>query len=525
MTNSAIGAELERIGRGERKPLYLVEGEQVLADREARRLADALAEAAGCKVTEWRRPADLAPILADLQTFSLFDAAKVVLVSQSAVVADRQAATDLIDEAEKALPVTPGEPLTRDATQAAGRLLQVFRLFGVEPDGSSPEAALAAIGSLPTWVLQGGERIRKRNARGRSRKACDELASGLAGLLETALAEGLEGGAEGDLAELDRIARSGLPDGHALVLAERSVDAEHPLVKRLQSEKAFFRLASLAKDRRGRFEGLEPVVFELTRETGVGITREAAEELARRTLRGREGQGGGVQADSAARFDAEYRKLAGSVPNGAGLIEIGRVREVVVDRGDEDVWALLDAVGRHNAGEALGRLRRHLDTAPKRSDALFRFFGLFASFCQQLSVVHGALPAVGGPVVSNYNAFKSRVLPRLAAELPDSMKRMSPYRLHKTYLAATARRGPEATALMAELPWLVLQTEVQLKGGSDDTDTALEALVAAVASAGRPSPRNAPRRSAYQRRTTDRRGPSGPGRRGPAPREGAWQRR
>ena len=67
------------------------------------------------------------------------------------------------------------------------------------------------------------------------------------------------------------------------------------------------------------------------------------------------------------------------------------------------------------------------------------------------------------------------------AELPDNQRKSRPYALFQIFKAAMARRDPETVAELAELPWKILETEVRLRGGSTDGDTALEALVAAAA--------------------------------------------
>ena len=518
-----IDAAVERIAGGDRQPLYLVTGEHVLAMKAATRIADALAARGGCRTTVHRQPAELRPILADLLTFSLFDPAKVTLVVDSAAFADRAAAAGLIDEAEAALPVAAGAPLSAAGREAAGRLLQAMRLFGVAAGAGTPEEAVA---SLPASVLDGGARHRKRSRRKRTKKQKAELARDLAGLLEAARAEELEGWSDSDLAELERAADGGLPEGHALVFAERRVDPAHPLVRRLAKKKATFDVGGLAFDRRGGVGGLDAVVAELTEQTGVGIDRAAAQELARRTLRKPEERGeSGVDADSAARFAAEYRKIADTVRDRAGRIDRRAVEEMVADRGDQDVFQLLDAIAEQRPAQAIAQLRRRLDGAADRGGERFRFFALFANFCQQLAAAHGAAVSLDLPSERNFNRFKTRVLPKLTAALPGGrshpLARMHPFRLFRVYQAAAARRDPASSRTIAALPWEVLRTEVQLKGGSADAETALETLVATVAGGGGArSGGNGGRswraggRSAAGRGQRPARGPSGRGRRG-----------
>lgn len=486
MKTPEIDTAVERIEGGDRQPLYLVIGEQVVAMKAAARLADALAAGSGCEVSVYRRPAELRPILADLLTFSMFDPGKVTLVSDSAIFADRTAGADLIDDAATALPISAGAALSSAGKEAAGRLLQALRLFGIPADAGAPDEVVS---SLPASALDGGARHRRRSRRRRTKKQKSELVGELAGLLEAARTEGLVGWSDSDLAELDRIAGGALPEGHALVFAERQADGAHPLVQRLAGRKATFKVGALQFDRRGGVGGLDSVIAELQDETGVGIDRGAAQELVRRTLRKSTEYGESeVDADSAARLAAEYRKIADSVRDAVGRINRSAVEEMVADRGDQDVFQLLDAIAQRRPAQALALFRRRLDSSPDRTAARLSFHALLAGFCHQLAVAHGIAVSLDLPAERSFNRFKTRILPKLTSALPGAaanpLARMHPFRVFRIYQAASARRDSRASRGIAGLPWLVLQTEVRLKGGSADGDTALEALIMAVAGAG-----------------------------------------
>src|SRR5262245_4322845 len=136
----------------------LVTGDLVLAEPAARKIADDLAKKSGCEIEIRRRPLGLDAILADLKTFSLFGGGKVVMVIDSAALADRNAAADLIDEASEALPLgQKGGTLTGREREAASRLLQAVRLFGADPEAADPVRVLA---ELPAWAFQGGASYR-----------------------------------------------------------------------------------------------------------------------------------------------------------------------------------------------------------------------------------------------------------------------------------------------------------------------------------------------------------------------------
>ena len=479
---AALLAEAGRAGALPR-PVWLVHGDLVLAEPAAERLAAALATPTGAAVETHRRPPSLAPLLADLRTFLLFVPAKVVLAVDTAVLADRGAAAQLVDDAREVLPLPEGfddRPLNARERLAASRLLQALRLFDVDPEEGP---AAAAVGRLPEWALEGGKG-------GRKRKPSDELRAGLASLLEGARREGMRGWGSGDLAELSDVIQGGLPPGHALVLAERTVAAGHPILALLEERGTVARLAELEAARGGAWEGLADLARELERQTGVGVARDALDELARRTLRqagdSRKGGNAGARAESTARLAGEYRKLA-NLARGSGAQRIDRrlVEEAVEDRGEEDVWQLMDAVASGRSGEALDRLRRLLSGAEDPLQARLAFFGLFASFCRQLTAIRGMMRVARVPAgEENYSRFKARWAPALQGEiaLPEGKGKnplagLHPFRLHRAYLAAS--RLPER--LLAHLPADVLDAELRLKGESAEADAALAEIVVRVA--------------------------------------------
>ena len=486
--SSPVDELLARLAAGEVQPVYLVAGDLVLAEPAAARIADAVARRAGCAVTAARRPARLAPLLEDLRTYSLFEPAKVVLAVDTAVLADRGAAADLLDEVEEALPLAGGDLSARER-QAASRFFQALRLFDLDPQAGD---AAAVVGELPAWSLQGGT-TRRRGRKARTKTEVAQLRDQLAALLAAARRAEIRGWAESELADLAALVQAGLPPGHSLVLAEGAVSAEHPLVGALREREAVVEVGRVAAER-GGWQGLDLLAEELRRQTGVEIARDAVEELARRTLRqGEEGRRGGegAGADSTQRFAGEYRKLADLARGqGEAAIERALVEDTVVDRGQEDVWQLLDAVAAGRSGEALERLARYLSAAEDPTPARLALFALLATFCRQLAAVSGLL-RLGGVAANeaNYSRFREHVAPALQRELDGGRRNplagLHPFRLHRVYLAASRLPGEEA----ALLPWRVFETETRLKGESGDPDTALTELVASLAtSTARPAP-------------------------------------
>jgi DNA polymerase III delta subunit len=490
MMADTVETFLARLCRGSLPQICLVQGDAVLAEPAAQRIAQNLAQGVGLppeSVEVHRRPASLAGLLQDLRTFSLFSPGKVSVAVDSAVFADRSAAAELIDDAAEVVPLADGgvRPLSGRERQAASRLLQALHLFDVDAYAGAPEKAL---GELPAWVLEGGK---ARGGRARGKKQVEELRGALGGLLEAARREGLQGMGEGDLTELAEAVRAGLPPGHALVLAESAVAADHPVVKLLGEKGAVLSLGRVEADR-GSWQGLEPLIAELERQTGVGIAPDALTELARRTLRqendARGRSTGGVDSDSTGRLAGEYRKLANLVGGGAdgGRIDRKLVEQTVEDRGEEDVWQLLDAIAAGRGGEALNRLRRLIGSAEDPLAARLTFFSLFSSFCRQLVAIRGMMRVARVPAAeANFARFKSQYAPALQGEIPIGGKNplagLHPYRLHRAYLAASRLPEPFLAKLLSDL----LETELQIKGESGEADVALARLVGRLSQSGR----------------------------------------
>lgn len=467
---------MERVAEGSIEPCYLIQGDRVVSEPAAVRLAGAVAEKLGCQPQIHRRPAEIAPLLADLRTFSLFASAKVTVIVESAVLAEASAASQLLEEAAAVLPVSAGEGEPgRKERDAALRLFQVLRLFELDPYEGSAETR---IGAIPAWAFGGG-----KGRRAPSKSKVEALRRDLAGLLDLGRAAQLQGWAESDVEELAALVHGGLPPDHVLILAESSVAAKHPVVASLGERGAVVALGTVELDRNNQWQGLSEIAGELARSTGVGISSRAVEELAKRTLRREKGsgfRGGSADADTTARFASEFRKLAAVAP--AGRIERDLVEEVVEDRGQEDAWGILDSVGAGRSGEALARLARLLASADDPIAERLSFFALLAAFGRQVTAISGRLREERlPPGEGHYGRFKAKVAPALQRELDggrvNPLAGLHPYRLHKAYLAAS--KMPRER--LASLPGRLLEAELALKGESRVPEVALSVLVCDLA--------------------------------------------
>lgn len=398
---------------------------------------------------------------------ALFEPGKLLVVHESGLLADREEAAKMMGPVLKAAKSRRDDDgLDGGLRDAAVSLLRVLRLHDIDPGGGAPEQVVAR---LPAALL--GET--PAESRGH-----------LARLLEAAVAAGLQGVGGDDLTLLSDLLRDGLPERHLLILVERGVDAQHPLVKSLAKRGAIVEAGRLGFEKKGGVAGLEALVGELERETGARLARGAADELARRTLRGedarRGGEAGAVDADSAARFAAEFRKLAALA--GDGAIDRALVATHVADRGEEDVFKLLDAIGDGSASEALAKIARRVAGAEDPLLERLSIFAMLAKFARQLTAVAGAMRACEVvPGETSYPRFQQRIAPRLQGEIAgvevNPLRGLHAFPLHRIYLAAS--RFAEAEVLA--LPARTLETERRLKGDSGEPDAALAAFVVALA--------------------------------------------
>jgi hypothetical protein len=277
--------------------------------------------------------------------------------------------------------------------------------------------------------------------------------------------------------------RDGLPPRHTLVLVESAVADGHPLLESLARRGAVLEAGRLTAAKGGRVSGIDRLVEQLASETGVHLRSEAAGELARRTLRledsRRSGGEGSIDADSAARFAAEYRKLA-ILAGASGVNARAGAGESRTGAGGRR--PILDALAEGRPEAALAKIRRRLASAEDPALERLSLFGLLSGFARQLAAVGGALEETGARrAESSYPRFKERLAPELQqaignAGLP-AVARLHPFRLHRVYLAAS--RFPAER--LGRLPALTLEAERRLKGDSSDPDAALAAYTLALA--------------------------------------------
>jgi DNA polymerase III delta subunit len=144
-------------------------------------------------------------------------------------------------------------------------------------------------------------------------------------------------------------------------------------------------------------------------------------------------------------------------------------------RPEEDVFKLLDALGRKDLGEALRLLRRFLRRDP---NACFEILYRLVGEVRRLLLMRALLDErhLGARGVGDYNSFKMQVQPRLAKELPPALaavvKKTHAFPLHQ----ALTRAKAFDPAQLRELVRGLAEADAQLKVGGAEARDVLEAL-------------------------------------------------
>ena len=190
-------------------------------------------------------------------------------------------------------------------------------------------------------------------------------------------------------------------------------------------------------------------------------------------------------------FAAELAKLLEWAGPG-GRVRAADVRQIVEDESSEDIYDFFDALGRRDAGDALGRLERLFSGKAVRAGERevdteeywpVRFFGMLSDEVRRMLLIRARLEEVGaGPDASmNFNAFKARVLPRLEEPVPpfgrspfqNRQGQISPFLWFKAATRAARYSTPELARALAR----AADVDVRLKSSVPPLD-ALSVYVA-----------------------------------------------
>ncbi len=190
-------------------------------------------------------------------------------------------------------------------------------------------------------------------------------------------------------------------------------------------------------------------------------------------------------------FAAELAKLLEWAGPG-GRVRAADVRENVEDESSEDIYGFFDALGRRDAGDALGRLDRLFSGRAVRAGERevdteeywpVRFFGMLSDEVRRMLLIRARMEEEGSaPDASlNFNAFKARVLPRLEEPVPpfgrspfqNRQGQISPFLWFKAAIRAARYSTPELARALAR----AADVDVSLKSSVPPLD-ALSVYVA-----------------------------------------------
>ncbi|HKA38019.1 MAG TPA: hypothetical protein VKH43_14435 [Thermoanaerobaculia bacterium] len=261
-------------------------------------------------------------------------------------------------------------------------------------------AALTAL-DLPQGLTP--EEAAKEAARKARRKPLEEQ---LAAILRELPEE--KGGGPGVLKEAIRLLLQRGNDGTVALLTAVNPPSGVDLMREI-AEKGLVLEASVGDDAAG---ALSRLARALAKEREVTLDADAVGRLI-------------FQTDSEPQlFAAELGKLLDWAGPG-GRVRAADVRENVSDESSEDVYEFLDAIGRRDAADALGRLDRIFSGRPVRSGTReeepdadfwpFKFLSMLTDEVRRMLYIRARMEEMGsGPDASmSFQTFKARVAPRL----------------------------------------------------------------------------------------------------------------
>jgi DNA polymerase-3 subunit delta len=425
---------LAEVRAGRPAPVYLIDGDPFLTLRAAREMAFALVPEAqrSLNLVELDAAASPAEVAAELSTGGLFGGGKVVLLAEPAFLQSKEDAGEAFERAR----VMWGEGRQREA---ARRLL-----------------ALAAKAGWAAEDLDPGDDGARSETAWKRELGIELDAAGLAFLAEAAryARERNLKAAKDDASALDALLSTGLPPGHALLVAAGKVDGRLPLAKKLA---AAGRRVTVAVEREGQWDAqrlvLGPVLSALLAGTGKSVDGGAEERLAERV------------GDDARVLAAEVAKLAAYVGD-RKVIRAEDVEEVVVRVAADPFFALGNAVEARDLAEALAVLERSL------ADGLspHMLLGSLAGTVRRLLAERERARMAAGPRrIGSYSEWSSRILPSIAEE---ELGQRKPYGFWMKYQASMRFSREELLDALASLA----EADHAMKTGGDGR-LALESIL------------------------------------------------
>jgi len=429
-----LGDLLEDAAHGRGKPVYLVEGDEYLAHRAARELAEALVpeKDRALNLVLLDASAGAREVVSHLVTVAMFAAPKAVVVEGADALAEE---VDAERELSRARELWQGKR-QRDA---ARRMLKLVR-------GAGWGAADLAFGS------RGAPAAAKwRKEIGAAPDDSDK--AWLSELSAWAEEQKLAAPPE-DLEVLVKAVERGLPPRTHLVLVAEALPAKHALVRLASAMGVYLRRRA---ERRGR--GIETLdISELVEETlrphGKKLSRDAELELKQRL------------GDDLRLLAMELEKLALHAGDRAQITRAD-VEALVAPVREEEFFALGESVAEGDLGRALQLFHDELRRKANVTAVALPFLGGVAGAVRRALADHSrysALPAARGAREMRYDEFQRNVFPEVEAELSGKGQKVpNPYVAYLGYRRARRRaRSHWRRALV-----LCAEADAALKSGAD----------------------------------------------------------
>jgi DNA polymerase III delta subunit len=415
---------------------------EFFVEEAAAKVAEKLAEG-GAEVLRFDDDAPAETISDALLNRSLFSAQRLVQFDVTRLLGSETPAQLLLQAVEGWEKGTPAGK--REAYRRARALLAALNLTG----GGTPEELAASA----------GKRAKKKDL-------IEPLAEILREMPE-------ERGGPAVLTEALRILLHRENDGTVALLTAASPPAGVGLLAEIEEKGLVLEVSIEGKDEAGAITRLARA---RAKEREVTLDPDAIERLR-------------VATDgSSALFAAELEKLLAWAGAG-GRVRAADVRENVEDESSEDIYAFYEALGRRDAGDALGRLERLFSGRAVRAGERSidtddywptRFCGMLADEIRKMLLVRSRLEETGRGVdaSTSYPTFQARVAPILSEPVvPFGVSPFagSPYAWFKAAQRAARYTTRELAGALAR----AAEVDVQLRNSAPPLET-LSAYVGGI---------------------------------------------
>lgn len=433
-TQKNIENLFNEIGQGKRAPVYLLFGEDYLVKQAASRLVDLLMsneqKGFSLQVVDGDQERVFDTVEA-LNTFSLFEAAKVVWVKNSHAFDSKSTAKDLLKQTRQAY-------FDGDRAEAARRLARVLGSLGWTTEDIAG-GRLRSLNEKEWQEALGGE------------KSPEEIKwiEDLSGFMKERDMQATSTGGDG---ALEQALTAGFAGDNTLVLTCLTVNKRSRLYKEIEERGSVVDLTLAAgAGKKARDERQDVIVGQIN--AGLKAAGKTMEPQAMALFLSRVGED--LQLVS-----RELEKLVSYVGK-RDRVRSGDVEEVVSLNSEAALYEIMDAVGDRDASRALRLLGRLLD----QSFHLLQIQAVLVRKVRQLAWAKGFTSAQGSsgftPDIS-FAIFQKTQYKKIDERDRAIVGSMAPYPAYKLFQQARRFSMEELVQAMERL----LEADVKLKSGA-----------------------------------------------------------